>query len=153
MDRLRIDKWMWAARFYKTRSLACEAIDLGRVWVNGASVKPARELKISDSVQLRHGPQTRTVTVLQISDKRGNAQAAALLFCETPESITQREAAAQARKLSPEPALSLLQGRPTKRDRRQMSLMEQWGHSQTRAKPLDSTDWGPRWSASIDPQD
>ncbi len=150
MDRLRIDKWLWAARFYKTRSLACEAIDLGRVWVNGASVKPARELKVADNVQLRLGPQTRTVTVLQISDKRGNAQAAALLFCETPESISQREAATLARRLSPEPALSLLQGRPTKRDRRQMSLLEQSGQSQSRRQPLDNTDWGPRWSASID---
>lgn len=118
MDKLRIDKWLWAARFYKTRSLASEEIDKGRVLVNGLAVKPARELKAGDSVQLRSGLVTRTVTVLDLSDKRGPAPVAATLYQETVESVIQRQQAAEQRRLAPEPALTLLQGRPTKRDRR-----------------------------------
>ena len=140
MERLRIDKWLWAARFYKTRSLASEEIDKGRVHVNGAAVKPARELKAGDTVQLRvqqrSGIATRTVTVLAVSDKRGSAPRAALLFAETTESLASRAAAAEAHRLSPEPALSLAQGRPTKRDRRSSE---------------QAREWGSRWSASIDP--
>ncbi len=137
MDKLRIDKWLWAARFYKTRSLACDEIDKGRVQVNGLSVKPAREVKAGDSVQLRTGPTLRTVTVLAVSDKRGPAPVAALLFQETQASITQRQHAAEQRRLAPEPALALTQGRPTKRDRRD-------------ADKLRGDAWGNRWSASID---
>jgi ribosome-associated heat shock protein Hsp15 len=119
MDKLRVDKWLWAARFYKTRTLASEEIDKGRIQVNGAVVKPARELKAGDSLELRSGPVTRTVTVKAISDKRGPAPVAALLYQETEESINQRLQAAEQRRLAPEPALSLQQGRPTKRDRRE----------------------------------
>ncbi len=119
MDKLRVDKWLWAARFYKTRSLASEEIDKGRVQVNGSVVKPARELKAGDSLQLRSGPVSRTITVKAISDKRGPAPVAALLYQETEESISQRQQAAEQRRLAPEPALSLQQGRPTKRDRRE----------------------------------
>ncbi|NCN72205.1 MAG: RNA-binding S4 domain-containing protein [Rhodoferax sp.] len=136
MDKLRIDKWLWAARFYKTRSLACDEIDKGRVQVNGAVVKPARELKVGDSVQLRSGPVTRSITVTGISDKRGPAPQAALLYQETAESITQRQQAAEQRRLAPEPALSLLQGRPTKRDRRN-------------TEKLRGGQWNERWSASL----
>ena len=136
MERLRIDKWLWAARFYKTRSLASEEIDKGRVHVNGVAVKPARELKPGDTVQMRSNAINRTITVLAISDKRGSAPVAALLFAETPESIAQRAIAAEQRRLAPEPALSLTQGRPTKRDRRDTQQAQ---------------DWGDRWSASIDP--
>ncbi len=136
MDKLRIDKWLWAARFYKTRSLACEEIDKGRVQVNGAVVKPAREVKAGDSVQLRTGPITRTVTVLAVSDKRGPAPVAALLFQETDASITLRQQAAEQRRLAPEPALTLTQGRPTKRDRRD-------------SDKLRGDAWGDRWSASL----
>ena len=136
MERLRIDKWLWAARFYKTRSLASEEIDKGRVHVNGVAVKPAREVKPGDTVQMRSGAISRTITVLAISDKRGPAPVAALLFAETPESIAQRAAAAEQRRLAPEPALSLTEGRPTKRDRRDTQQAQ---------------DWGDRWSASIDP--
>lgn len=138
MDKLRIDKWLWAARFFKTRSLACDEIDKGRVQVNGAAVKPARELKAGDSVQLRSGAVTRTVTVLAISDKRGPAPQAALLYQETAESIAQRQLAAEQRRLAPEPALTLTQGRPTKRDRRD-------------GEKLRSGQWNARWSATIDP--
>ena len=136
MDKLRIDKWLWAARFYKTRSLASEEIDKGRVQVNGLVVKPARELKAGDSVQLRQGPVTRTVTVLAISDKRGPAPVATTLYQETAESIAQRQQAAEQHRLAPEPALTLLQGRPTKRDRRE-------------GEKIRGGDWDERWSASI----
>lgn len=136
MDKLRIDKWLWAARFFKTRSLACDEIDKGRVQVNGATVKPAREVKAGDSVQLRNGVFTRTVTVLGVSDKRGPAPQAALLFEETAESVQQRQQALEQRRLAPEPALTLTQGRPTKRDRRD-------------ADKLRGDAWGDRWSASL----
>ena len=137
MDKLRIDKWLWAARFFKTRSLACDEIDKGRVQVNGAPVKPAREVKAGDSVQLRNGAITRTVTVLAVSDKRGPAPQAALLFKETEDSVQQRQQAAEQRRLAPEPALTLTQGRPTKRDRRD-------------ADKLRGDAWGDRWSASLE---
>ncbi len=137
MEKLRIDKWLWAARFYKTRTLACEEIDKGRVQVNGVAVKPAREVKAGDNIQVRIGVITRTVTVLAVSDKRGPAPVAALLFGETAESLQLRQQAAEQRRLAPEPALTLAQGRPTKRDRRE-------------GEKLRSGDWGDRWSASID---
>jgi ribosome-associated heat shock protein Hsp15 len=138
VERLRLDKWLWAARFYKTRSLACEEIDKGRVQVNGMVAKPARELKAGDSVLLRNGPVSRTVTVLAVSDKRGPAPVAALLYQETEDSIRQRQQAAEQRRLAPEPALSLSQGRPTKRDRRDTEQLRQHG-------------WDERWSASLKP--
>jgi ribosome-associated heat shock protein Hsp15 len=135
MERLRIDKWLWAARFYKTRSLACEQIGMGRVMVNGLVVKPARELKVGDSVELRIGVTTRTVIIKALSDQRASAPVAASLFEETAESTAQRAAAAEQRRLAPEPALGQGQGRPTKRDRRETEAAK---------------DWGNRWSASID---
>lgn len=118
MEKLRIDKWLWAARFYKTRTLASEEIDKGRVHINGVAVKPAREVKAGDTVMVRIGPISRSVVVQGVSDKRGGAPQAALLFTETPESIAARLAAAEQRRLAPEPALGHTQGRPTKRERR-----------------------------------
>lgn len=141
MEKLRIDKWLWATRFYKTRTLASEEIDKGRVQVNGVAVKPARELKAGDSVQLRSGPVTRTVTVLGISDKRGPAPVAAKLYQETEDSVAQRLHAAEQRRLAPEPALTLLQGRPTKRDRRD---------TEQARENLRAGEWNDRWSASFD---
>ena len=132
MDRLRIDKWLWAARFYKTRSLACDEITKGRVQVNESDAKPAREIKVGDVVQLRQGAITRTVTVLALSDKRGPAPVAQTLYAETEASIAQRKEAAELRRMGTEPALTLEHGRPTKRDRRE--LQHQWDE---------------RWSASI----
>ena len=133
MDALRIDKWLWAARFFKTRSLACDEVDKGRVLVNGVAVKPARELKVGDMLQLRQGVVSRTVNVLAISDRRGPAPVAQLLYEETAESLAQRQKQAEMNRLSREPALSIEQGRPTKRDRRQMEKT-----------------WDDRWSAGID---
>lgn len=135
MEKLRIDKWLWAARFYKTRSLASEEIDRGRVRVNGVAVKPARELRGGELLEVRIGAVTRSVIVKAISDKRGGAPQAALLYEETPESVQQRAAQAEQHRLSPEPALSLAQGRPTKRDRREGERVREWGD---------------RWSASMD---
>ena len=109
MDKLRIDKWLWAARFFKSRSLASDEVDKGRVQVNGAAVKPAREIKPGDSLQVRSGSLVRTVTVLAISDKRGPAPVAALLFEETQASVRLRQQAAEQRRLAPEPALTLTQ--------------------------------------------
>ena len=134
MEKLRIDKWLWAARFYKTRTLASEEIDKGRVHVNGVAVKPAREVKAGDVLLVRTGVISRSVVVQAVSDKRGPAPQAALLFTETPESVAARTAAAEQRRLAPEPALSLAQGRPTKRERRDTDK---------------ARDWNERWSASI----
>ena len=134
MERLRIDKWLWAARFYKTRSLASDEIDRGRVQVNGVVVKPSRELKAGDTVRLRNGEIQRTLLVQAISDRRGGAPEAALLYTETAESVQTRLALAEQRRLAPELARSLEGGRPTKRERRDG---EQAG-------------WGDRWSASMD---
>jgi ribosome-associated heat shock protein Hsp15 len=133
MDPVRIDKWLWAARFYKTRSLAADEIDKGRVLVNQQPVKPARELKVGDSVELRHGAVTRTVIVRDLSGQRGPAPVAQQLYEETAASRQAREKVAEERRLGTEPAHSIEQGRPTKRDRRQ----------------IDNA-WDARWSASLD---
>lgn len=130
-DRVRLDKWLWAARFYKTRAQAAEEIGLGRVSINGAPAKASREPRPGDLLSLRQGPLTRTVQVLAISRMRGPAAAAQLLYTETPESLAARQRAAEARRQGTEPAVSIEQGRPTKRDRRRLA------------------DWQ-RWSASID---
>lgn len=118
MERLRIDKWLWAARFYKTRSLACDEIIKGRVQVNGQDAKPSREVKADDTVVIRQGPVIRTITVLGISQQRGPAPVAQQLYAETPDSIQHREQAAEQRRLGTEPAQTIEHGRPTKRDRR-----------------------------------
>ncbi|MEY4560988.1 MAG: hypothetical protein RLZZ618_265 [Pseudomonadota bacterium] len=131
MAELRIDKWLWAARFFKTRSLATQEMNKGRVMVNGQAAKPSRSVRVGDLIELRQGVVSRAVNVLGLSDVRGPAPAAQALFEETPESIAKREAAAQARRESPEPSLAIEQGRPTKRDRRQLA------------------DWN-RWTASVD---
>jgi ribosome-associated heat shock protein Hsp15 len=118
MERLRIDKWLWATRFYKTRSLASDEIDKGRIQVNGQVAKPSREVKAGDTVMMRQGPVIRTVTVLGISQQRGPAQLAQQLYAETPDSLRERERAAEQRRLAGEPAQTIEHGRPTKRDRR-----------------------------------
>lgn len=139
--RVRLDKWLWAARFYKTRSLSSEEIDKGRVKLNGASVKPSRDVKAGDVLEMRIGHEVRTVVVRGLSGVRGPAPVAALLFEETPESLRQRQDAAEMRRLAPEPAHSQPLGRPTKRDRRHIEGL--------RDTP---PDWNDRWSASLDPE-
>ncbi|MBP6754078.1 MAG: RNA-binding S4 domain-containing protein, partial [Alicycliphilus sp.] len=127
-DSMRLDKWLWCARFYKTRSLAVEEIGKGRVTVNGQAAKAARELRVGDNVALRQGPVARTVVIRALSNMRGPAPVAQQLYEETPESIAARAQAAEARRLAPEPATALREGRPTKRDRRDMDdLRHGWG--------------------------
>ena len=133
METVRIDKWLWAARFYKTRSLASEDIQKGRVQINGVEVKPARDVKPGDMVAMRHGALTRTVQVRALSDKRGPAPVAQQLYEETAESLRQRGQAQELRRMGTEPGLSQQHGRPTKQDRRAIE-----------------NAWGDRWSASLD---
>ena len=135
--KIRLDKWLWAARFYKTRSLSAEEIHKGRVLVNGAAAKPAREVRIGDRISLRNGPVLRTVDVRALSGVRGPAPVAALLYEETADSVAQRVADAEHRRLAPEPAQTIAQGRPSKRDRRDLDA---WRHP----RPVD---WDQRWSA------
>jgi ribosome-associated heat shock protein Hsp15 len=120
MDNVRIDKWLWAARFFKTRSLATDAVDNGKVRLGGDRIKPARAVKAGDLLAIDNGAETWEVTVEGISDKRGSAPVARLLYAETAESIARRENEAEARKLYREPG-SMIKGRPTKRDRRALS--------------------------------
>ncbi|MDD4929336.1 MAG: RNA-binding S4 domain-containing protein [Gallionella sp.] len=116
-DKLRIDKWLWAARFYKTRSLAADAVDARKVMVNAGWVKPARTIGAGDILEIRAGQVRFEVEVLAISDKRGPAPAAQKLYRESDESIGRREAIAAQLKLQPE---FFTRGRPTKRDRREI---------------------------------
>lgn len=120
MDNVRIDKWLWAARFFKTRSLATDAVDNGKVRLDGERVKPAKTLKIDDKLTIDNGADTWTVSVRGISDVRGAAPIARLLYEETPDSIAKRDNEHEARKLYREPG-SMIKGRPTKRDRRALS--------------------------------
>jgi ribosome-associated heat shock protein Hsp15 len=122
----RLDKWLWAARFYKTRSLAAQAIEAGRVHVNGATAKASRSLPPGDLVLMRQPPYIRTVEVLGLSSVRGPAPVAQQLYAETPQSLQSRQEAAQARRFGVEPALAQEQGRPTKRDRRSLAEWQRW---------------------------
>jgi ribosome-associated heat shock protein Hsp15 len=120
--RVRIDKWLWAARFYRTRSLALAAIELGRVRVEGERVKPAREARIGDRIELIQGEQRIELLVRGLSMIRGPANFARSLYEETPASRERRERQAQARRYGAEPALAR-SGRPTKRERRQLERL------------------------------
>ena len=122
MTGVRVDKWLWAARFFKTRSLATEAVLGGRVHVNGARVKPAKELHVGDVLVVTIGTVRRTVEVAGLSEKRGPASVAATLYIETEESIAAREQAALERRLA-RPLGSDLGARPTKLDRRRLEAL------------------------------
>ncbi len=117
-EKLRLDKWLWAARFYKTRSLAADEIGRGRVLVNDQLAKPAREVAPGDRVRVRKEDPGIEVWVRGVSAVRGPAPSARLLYEETPASQAARERAAEMRRLAPEPARDIADGRPTKRDRR-----------------------------------
>jgi ribosome-associated heat shock protein Hsp15 len=117
--RVRIDKWLWAARFFKTRSLATEAVAGGRVHVEGQRVKPARDVRIGEEVRVTIGDVTRTVVVMALGDRRGPASEAALLYEETSESRERRERARDLRRMAPPPGADM-RGRPSKRDRRRI---------------------------------
>ena len=120
MPDVRIDKWLWAARFFKTRSLAQGAIEAGRALVGGERVKLARSMKIGDEVTIRIGDLERVVTVRGLSDQRGPAPVAQQLYEETPASIRKRVEETARRALYSEPAQAIEHGRPTKRERRSL---------------------------------
>jgi ribosome-associated heat shock protein Hsp15 len=131
--RIRLDKWLWAARFVKTRALATDEIERHRVLVNDAACKPGKEVRLGDCIEWRpSGGARRVVVVMGLSTTRGPAPVAQQLYAETPASLAERAAFAERRRQAPEPADSIEQGRPTKRDRR------------------DLADWN-RWSVSLDP--
>jgi ribosome-associated heat shock protein Hsp15 len=132
-ERVRLDKWLWAARFFKTRSLSAEEIGKGRVQVNGQVAKASREVRVGDTLELKQGVVHRTVVVTEAREQRGSATVAQAMFTETPDSIERRTRQALERRMNTEPALAIEQGRPTKRDRRQLA------------------DWD-RWSASVEPE-
>ena len=125
-DDVRLDKWLWAARFFKTRSLATQEIGKGRIQVNGQGAKPSRDVHIGDRIDVRQGATVRTVLVRGISAARGPAPVAQALYEETAESVARREEAARQHREAPEPALAIEQGRPTKRDRRQLAEWHRW---------------------------
>ena len=133
---MRIDKWLWAARFFKTRSLASEEIQKGRVKVNDLQAKPSKEIKVGDVLIVRQGAYFKTVKVLAMSPTRGSASVAQLMYEETLESMEQRARQALEFKNNREPALSIDHGRPTKRHRREIDNAQH--------------DWNDRWSASVD---
>ncbi len=114
-EKVRVDKWLWAARFFKTRSLATEAVDGGKVDVNGARVKPAKLFGPGDEVRVRVGPQLFVVRVTDTAERRGSAEVAATLYEETEESRLARERAREQARLSP---ILFDEGKPDKRDRR-----------------------------------
>lgn len=119
MNSIRIDKWLWAARFFKTRSLASDEISRGHVQVGQSDVKPSREIQVGDTLTVLQARIPRSVVVKALSAQRGPASVAQQLYEETPESLEKRARATESQRLSPEPALSIT-GRPTKRDRREL---------------------------------
>jgi ribosome-associated heat shock protein Hsp15 len=132
-DRVRIDKWLWAARFFKTRSLATEAVNRGQVQIKEQDIKPSREVRIGEVLIVWQARVARTIVVTGLSEQRGSAPQAQLLYRETQESQQQRKLLAERNRLAPEPAQAIAHGRPTKRDRRDLQK-----------------SWDARWSASID---
>jgi ribosome-associated heat shock protein Hsp15 len=128
-DDVRLDKWLWAARLYKTRSLAAEEIERGRVTINGQPAKPSRAVRPGDVLRLRHGVVQRELVVRALSRTRGPAAQAQALYEETAASLLARQQAAEARRLAAEPALDIEQGRPTKRDRRRLADWQRWSAS------------------------
>ena len=120
MDPVRLDKWLWAARFFKTRALATEAVAGGRVHVNGQAAKPAKAVRAGDRLEITAGRARFVVDVLETSERRGPPAEAARLYAETPESAAERERAADVRRMAPAPA-PVSGGRPTKRDRRRLT--------------------------------
>lgn len=129
IDRLRLDKWLWAARFFKTRALAADEIDKGRIAVNDQVAKASRELKAGDRIDIRQGYLTQTVVVRALSTIRGPALHAQMLYEETPESLERRRVHAEQRRHVVEPAATIEQGRPTKKDRRKLADWQRWSAS------------------------
>jgi ribosome-associated heat shock protein Hsp15 len=126
-ERVRLDKWLWAARLFKTRSLASQAIDLGRVRVGGERIKPAREARVGETLDVQQGEHRLQIVIRALSTQRGPASVARELYTETAQSAAQRERRAGQRAM--EPAQSI-KGRPTKRDRRELGRISgDWDES------------------------
>jgi ribosome-associated heat shock protein Hsp15 len=121
-EHLRIDKWLWAARFFKTRSLATNAVDLGRVLQNEQRIKPAHAVKIGDLIQIHIAEQIWHVEVLRLLEVRGSASVAQTMYQETPESLAKRQQLAENRRFQHEPSAQLSE-RPTKRQRRKLDAI------------------------------
>jgi ribosome-associated heat shock protein Hsp15 len=119
-SRVRLDKWLWAARFFKTRSLAAEAVAGGKVTMRGDRLKPARPLQVGDEIAIRLGPYEHVVRVRDLSARRGPATVAATLYEETPESLAARQKLAEQLRMAPAALVYEEKGRPTKRHRREI---------------------------------
>jgi ribosome-associated heat shock protein Hsp15 len=132
-EKLRVDKWLWAARFYKTRSIASDAVESGKVTMNEARIKPAKTIGVGDRLLIRQGQAYFDVEVLGISNKRGGAPEAQKLYRETDESKARRAQIAEQNKALPLPTFK---GRPTKRDRRDIERFE------ASAKRISKNPWG-----------
>ena len=122
VNQVRIDRWLWAARFFKTRGAATEAVLGGRVHVNGERVKPSKLVHAGDTVEVTSGTARRTVAVVEVAERRGPASVAATLFADTPESRAAREQHALERRLA-RPLGADLGGRPTKQARRRLDAL------------------------------
>lgn len=122
-EPVRVDRWLWAARLFKTRGLAVDAVKGGRVTVNGQPIKPSRDVKPGDRLEVRFGPARTDLVIRATSVKRGPASEAALLYDETAESREAREQRAAERRAAPPPPSWGGGGRPTKRDRRRLEAM------------------------------
>jgi ribosome-associated heat shock protein Hsp15 len=138
VESARIDKYLWATRFYKTRGLAADEIGKGRIKINGQVVKASKDVKAGDQIELLRTGLITVIDVLQVSEQRGPAPLAQNLYRETPESIAAREKAQDIRRFTHEPAAAISQGRPTKRDRRSLD--------EARSA---SAQWNERWSAQV----
>ncbi len=122
LERVRVDKWLWAARFYKTRALAVKSCELGRVEMSGQTMKPSREVKAGDRLRIRTEGGDFEVDVLALSEMRGPAAVAQALYRETEESRARRAVVAEQRKLEPRVEMTE-RGRPTKKDRRDLARL------------------------------
>src|SRR6266536_565581 len=121
-ESVRLDRWLWAARFFKTRALASAAVAGGKVQVNGSRVKPAKQVQVGDNLRVRLGPYDWIITVSAVTERRGSARDAQLLYDESPEGRAARERLAEAHKIAPTPTYEG-KGRPTKKDRRKLELL------------------------------
>ncbi len=121
-DSVRVDRWLWAARFFKTRALAAAAVAGGKVQVNGSRAKPAKQLHEGDSLRVRVGPYDWILTVRAVTERRGSPRDAQLLYDESPEGRANRERLAEAHRIAPTPTYQG-KGRPTKKDRRKLELL------------------------------
>jgi ribosome-associated heat shock protein Hsp15 len=122
-DRVRVDRWLWAARFFKTRALAAAAVAGGKVQVNGSRAKPAKPVQVGDALRIKVGPYDWLVTVRAVTERRGSGRDALLLYDESAEGRAERERLAEAHKIAPAPTYHG-KGRPTKKERRELQRLE-----------------------------